>query len=213
MKPIVYIDGQNFLYKAAEVLIAAEKIAEKQDLHTFSFAHLFHTLLKNDDLTIRYYGTKLRKYKEPESLAQKSTIMLASQRQLRNSLAKQGVEFIESGKLKVRNGDLCKNCGQQDPHFQEKGVDVRLSVDMLRDAYHRKTDTFVLVSSDTDILPSVQAIREEVEGARIVYVGFSDKLTKALINNATETQIIRDGEIIEAFEAANPQPQLIEEAD
>jgi len=112
MKPIVYIDGQNFLYKAAEVLIAAEKIAEKQDLHTFSFAHLFQTLLKNDDLNIRYYGTKLRKYKEPESLAQKSTIMLASQRQLRNSLAKQGVEFIESGKLKVRNGDLCKNCGQ-----------------------------------------------------------------------------------------------------
>jgi uncharacterized LabA/DUF88 family protein len=76
-----------------------------------------------------------------------------------------------------------------------------------------KTRTFVLVSSDTELLPSVQAIREEIKDARIIYVGFSDKLTKALINNASETQIIRDSEIIEAFDAGNPQPQLIEEAD
>ena len=212
MKPVVYIDGQNFLYKAAEVLMAAEKIADKQELHTFSFVHLFGNLLKQNELEIRYYGTKLKKHKQPEAIAEKSITMLNSQRQLRNSLSKQGVVFVESGKLKVRNGDVCNGCGRQDPHFQEKGVDVRMGVDMLRDAYKRYSDTFILVSSDTDLLPSMQAIREEVKDAKVIYVGFSDKLTKALINNATETQIIRDAEIIEAFDTANPQPTLIEKA-
>ena len=38
--------------------------------------------------------------------------------------------------------------------MQEKGVDVRLAVDMLVDA-ETGTDTLVLVSSDTDLLPPV----------------------------------------------------------
>jgi hypothetical protein len=31
MKTVVYIDGQNFLYKAADVLMASGLIAEKQE--------------------------------------------------------------------------------------------------------------------------------------------------------------------------------------
>jgi hypothetical protein len=131
MKTTIYIDGQNFLYKAADVLIAAGRIRDKQDLHTFDFTHPFKNLLKVDDLEIRYYGTKLRKHKNPPETAAKSVIMLDSQRRLRNSRHNQGVRFIESGKLKLRDGDVCKKCGSQDPHFQEKGVDVRIAVDML----------------------------------------------------------------------------------
>ncbi|MCL2173971.1 acetylxylan esterase [Candidatus Saccharibacteria bacterium] len=33
MKTIIYIDGQNFLYKAAEVLIAKGLISDKQELY------------------------------------------------------------------------------------------------------------------------------------------------------------------------------------
>jgi len=206
MKPIVYIDGQNFLYKAAEVLIAAGRIEEKQDLHTFSFRLLFTKLLKDDALEIRYYGTRLRRYSEPQEIAEKSRIMLDSQRRLRNSLKSQNVAFIESGNLKLRDGDKCKHCGKQDSHFQEKGVDVRIAVDLLQSAHEGKTDSFVLVSSDTDLLPPVQYLKSLDK--KVIYVGFSDKLTNALNSNASETQVIRDNEILEAFDALNPQTTL-----
>lgn len=201
MKTVVYIDGQNFLYKAAEVLIKAGKIKEKQDLHTFSFRTLIEKLLDQKDIEIRFYGTKLKRRKSPpesELIASKSLVMVDSQRQLRNSLSKQGIIFIESGKLKLRDGDICKKCGAQEKHFQEKGVDVRIAVDMLLDAHNEDDQRFVLISSDTDLLPAIQNVI--TKGRPVVYVGFSDKLTKAIVTNATETQIIRDAEIIEAYD-------------
>jgi len=207
-KPIIYIDGQNFIYKAAEVLIAEGRISEKQQLHTFSFSHLFGNLMKSDQSEIRYYGTKLRSHRSPPEIAAKSIVTLDSQRKLRNSLARDSVGFIESGKLKLREGDIRKHCGKQDPHFQEKGVDVRLAVDMLKDLYKNKTNTFVVVSSDTDLLPPIREVREM--GGKVIYVGFSNKLTKAIIENANETQVIRDSEILEAYDIMNPQTTLDE---
>jgi uncharacterized LabA/DUF88 family protein len=201
MKTVVYIDGQNFLYKAADVLIEAGKINEKQELHTFSFRALLEKLLGKDQIEIRFYGTKLKKQKSPpetEQIAEKSVIMLDSQRRLRSCLDKQHITFVESGKLKLRDGDTCKSCGSHEKHFQEKGVDVRIAVDMIADAYSGTEQKFILISSDTDLLPAIQNVTSQ--GKEVVYVGFSDKLTNALVANATETQIIRDGEIIEAFE-------------
>ena len=205
MKTVVYIDGQNFLYKAADVLIAAGKLTEKQGLHTISLRKLVEELLGETDIEIRYYGTKLRKYKNTPEIETKSTVMIDSQRKLRNSLAKQRIAFIESGKLKLRDSDKCKNCGMQDLRFQEKGVDVRIAIDLVADSYEKEITTMVLLSSDTDLLPAVNMVVQKHK--RLIYVGFSDKLTNALSIAATETQIIRDTEILSAFDNANP-PQL-----
>lgn len=101
MKTIVYIDGQNFLYKAADVLIDAGKIKEKQDLHTISLRKLIEELHNETGIEIRYYGTKLKKYRNTPEIEEKSTIMIDSQRRLKNSLAKQKITFAESGKLKT----------------------------------------------------------------------------------------------------------------
>jgi len=205
MKTVVYIDGQSFLYKVADVLIEAGKLKEKQDLHTFSFRTLIEGLMDEKGLDIRFYGTRLKRYKNPPDIARKSQIMVDSQRRLRNCLNSQNIAFIESGKLKLRDGDICKHCGKQDAHFQEKGVDVRIAVDMMSDAYHKQVQKLVLISSDTDLLPAIQNVIDQ--GKQVIYVGFSDKLTKAIVVTATETQIIRDSEIIEAYELLAP-PKL-----
>lgn len=201
MKTIVYIDGQNFLYKLADVLIDAKKIKSKQDLHTISIRKLIEDLLSKDHLEIRFYGTRLKLYKNTNDIAEKSRIMIDSQRRLRNSLVKQNIMFVESGKLKLRDGDICKQCGAQDSHFQEKGVDVKIAVDLVEDSLLKDTERMVLVSSDTDLVPAVLAVLKHKKS--LIYVGFSNKLTNALSNAATETQIIRDKEIIEAFNDAN----------
>jgi uncharacterized LabA/DUF88 family protein len=201
MRTIVYVDGQNFLYKAADVLIKSGKITEKQELHAISLRKLLEQLLKENDIEIRYYGTKLKKHRHTPEIEAKSRVMIDSQRRLRNSLTRQRIIFVESGKLKVRDGDKCKQCGTRDLHFQEKGVDVKIAVDIVLDSHISKIAKMVVVSSDTDLLPAIGAALEKDK--HIIYVGFSDKLTNALLNTASETQIIRDPEIIEAFDDAN----------
>lgn len=210
MRTIVYIDGQNFLYKAADVLIAAGKITDKQELHTMSIRKLFEDLLQEEGVEMRYYGTKLKRYGNTTEILEKSKIMADSQRRLRNVLSKQKITFIESGRLKLRDGDKCKNCGAQDLHFQEKGVDVKLAVDMAFDSVG-ETIKAVLVSSDNDLLPAVLGVI--ARSGQVVYVGFSNYLTKALVANASAVQVIRDSEVVTALDDANPQLELADTED
>ncbi|MFO0881932.1 MAG: NYN domain-containing protein [Candidatus Saccharimonadales bacterium] len=216
MSNIIYIDGQNFLYKVSEVLIAGGKIEDKQNLHNIAVRTLFEDMFPTlDNLIIRFYGTKLRFYKQSQSedekpyiterISVKSKVMVDSQRRLKDSLSKQNVNFIGSGKLKLRDSDLCNSCGTQDLRFQEKGVDVKIAVDMITDTINSNVEKIILVSSDTDLIPAVKYVKSQ--GREVIYVGFSDKLTKALVSNASATQIIRDDEIIGAYDSFN-NPQL-----
>jgi|CXWL01.1.fsa_nt_gi uncharacterized LabA/DUF88 family protein len=54
--------------------------------------------------------------------------------------------------------------------YEEKGVDVSLVVDMLRGAFTDAFDVAILVSSDGDFKPAVEAVRGV--GKRVEYVFF-----------------------------------------
>ena len=54
--------------------------------------------------------------------------------------------------------------------FEEKGVDIDLAVDMLSGAFEDRYDTAILVSSDGDFKPVVQAVQRR--GKRVEYVFF-----------------------------------------
>jgi uncharacterized LabA/DUF88 family protein len=54
--------------------------------------------------------------------------------------------------------------------FEEKGVDIDLAVDMLTGAFEDRYDTAILVSSDGDFKPVVQAVQRR--GKRVEYVFF-----------------------------------------
>ncbi|MBC7943109.1 NYN domain-containing protein [Candidatus Saccharibacteria bacterium] len=203
MKTTIYIDGQNFLYKAADILIAEGRINDKQDLNNISIRTLMQKVLGEDDLVIKFYGAKLRIYRDTPELIYKSTRMVDSNRKLKNSLNKEKIQSIDGGKLKLRDGDRCTNCDQQTVKFQEKGVDVKIAVDIILDSLQPHIERQVLVSSDTDLIPAIKAVRKN--NKELVYVGFSDKITQALSREASETQTIRDQEIIDAFDIFNPQ--------
>lgn len=200
MKSVVYIDGQNFLYKVADVLIKNRCINNKQELQSLTFRGLFESTLNNKEIDIRYYGTKLHFYKEPPEIAEKSRVIINQSRIMRNNLAQQGIEYVESGNLKLRDGDICRFCGKQSRHFQEKGVDVKIAVDMMIDAQTGRFDEYVVVSSDNDLLPAVQYLRKL--NKRVVYVGIGS-LTKSLMTNSSETIVIGEDEITTAFKQAN----------
>src|SRR5260370_16502721 len=68
----------------------------------------------------------------------------------------------------------------------EKGVDVNIAVDMLVVAYENLADRLYLVSSDTDLIPAVKKAQEK--GKTVIYVGFSHKLSAAMVASCKETR-------------------------
>lgn len=151
MKTIVYIDGQNFLYKASEVLISEGYIKDKQELFKLDIAGIINNIIKSDDLRIRFYGARVRIRKDKgNDIYVKSRAFSDNSRKMKNNLNNQNIEYVEAGKLKLRDSDICKKCGAQDLRFQEKGVDVGIAVDMVVDSFSKDVvDQIVLVSSDT----------------------------------------------------------------
>lgn len=203
MKNIVYIDGQNFLYKTAEILIENEIIKDKQELTSIDIRFLFEKIFPGEELEIRFYGvTKIkRRYDLGEEILAKSIKFSDNLRRVRNSLNSQNINYIEVGKLKIRDSDICKKCGSKDYRYQEKGVDVGLAVGIVHDALKNEVDRIILASSDTDLIPAILLAKSE--GKKVVYVGFDDRLTQALSSKSSSTQVIRNAEVIEAYNRKN----------
>lgn len=201
----VYIDGQNFMFRTADILVDAGRITDKDELTKIDIRGIVERIF-GKDITIVYYGAKVKVRKDKgEDIYEKTRRFSDVSRRIRNTLNQQTISYNESGKLKIRDSDSCKKCGHRDLRMQEKGVDVGIAVDMVVDALQNGVERLVLISSDTDLLPAIKVAR--AAGAKVVYVGFSNKTTKAIVAEADETEIIRDQEIIEAFDKLNP-PRL-----
>ena len=72
--------------------------------------------------------------------------------------------------------------------YHEKGVDVKLAVDLLVGAYDDLYDVAVIISSDTDLIPAIQKVRylkKEVE-----YIGFAHQPSLALQRYANLSRLI-----------------------
>ena len=64
-------------------------------------------------------------------------------------------------------------------------------VDMLVPTYENLTDTIYLVFSDTDLITAIKKAQQK--GKKVIYVGFSHKLSYALVASCKETRtLIRD---------------------
>jgi uncharacterized protein (TIGR00288 family) len=205
MKTIAYIDGQNFLYKVAEKLAEAKLVTDKQEINAIDILYLLRQVFPNEKIEARFYGVAKIKQQNGfgKAIHNKSVKFADNLRKMRNCLANTGVEYRATGILKVRDSDKCKKCGATDYKFQEKGVDVGLAVDIVRDVMSGAVDHIILLSSDMDIIPAILIAGEM--GKKITYVGFDNRLTGALSSRASSTQVLRDTEVIEAWRRARKQ--------
>jgi len=62
----------------------------------------------------------------------------------------------------------CRSCGHQWTEFEEKMTDVRMSTEVLRDAFNDHFDTAILVTADADMLPPIEVVKSEFPAKRIV---------------------------------------------
>ena len=158
---LVVIDGSNLYFKLKDLKF--KKLVE------FGYANLIKSLVdKKSSLKIKYYIGAVRTDSTKRSLK-----MFSNQRGLLANLKKQKIEYFL--------GYLLKSDGT----FHEKGVDVQMVVDMLKGAYKNEYDQFLLVSSDSDIVPAIEAV--EAEGKEVVYVGFKHQPSYAMLKSCKKS--------------------------
>ena len=83
-----------------------------------------------------------------------------------------------------------------DKTFHEKGVDVRLAVEMIKLAREDKYDTAFLISSDTDLVPAVEEVL--LLHKKVKYIGATDSQSFGL-SKITRDYLILRPEDVELF--------------
>jgi len=131
--------------------------------------------VNNPEKELNVIQVKLHHNKE-ERENKKSVKMYANQQALFYNLERQ--------RIVVKKGYMLKN--KLDYH--EKGVDVRIATDILRGAIKDEYKRCFVVSSDTDLIPAILDARKE--GKQIIYVGFTNFISKALKTNCSKTFVI-----------------------
>lgn len=183
------IDGENLRHYIESVLKG--KGYRNKSINNIDLSKLFKNVLKGLDISAKtYYSAKLHIYPEFPKYIKKSKDIIRQQRILKTELEKNGFNFVISGHVrafKIKNEVV----------FKEKGVDVRIAVDLVSTACDKKVDTVVLCSSDSDLQPAVKEAK--ARGLKIVYLGFEINPNKGLMYTCDRSIIIRNSEIVDSL--------------
>lgn len=191
-KTILYIDGENLRHYINEVL-RENGISEKNaTLLNVDLSKLLDKILKGIKVSKKiYYSARLRQHKET---LEKSKKLIQKQRTLKAILEKQGFDFIMSGNVRPQKVMVDR---KSKIIFKEKGVDVRIAVDLVVAACDKKIKTAIICSSDSDLQPAIKEIRDC--GVKVLYLGFEIKPNKGLMYTTNRAILIRNSEVLECF--------------
>ncbi len=168
-KVAVFIDGGN-LYR----LLKQHKILPQK---RFDYSGLVDFVLRGRELVSKgYYVGIVRNHDNTES----SQRMVDGQQKFLSNLEKQNFH-IERGRI-VYDHDI-----------REKGVDVKIAVDIVAGAFENKYDTAVVFSSDTDLLPAIKQVI--AMGKKVEYVGFSTRPSIGMTKECSLTILLLQEDI------------------
>jgi len=157
----VIIDGSNFYH-------GCKRLAPNLHLTNFKYREFFENLASSKNLEILYCVGEIIQGKD-----KKSRDLYAQQQKLFYNLEKQ--------KIKICKGFMLFSNGV----FHEKGVDVRIAIEIVRGALKNEYTECYLVSSDSDLLPAVLEAKKVKK--KVVYIGFSDLNSQVLLKNCNRT--------------------------
>lgn len=167
---LVQFDGSNFYNKV-------KKILPQLHLTPYNYAGLAESIASSKPDQVVYYVGEIRKYPGNK----KSESLYSNQQSLFLNLRKQNID-IKLGYLLMSSGV-----------FHEKGVDVQIAVDIVRGAIKDEYDICYLISSDTDLLPAIHTAKDERK--EIIYVGFENFISRALMKNCSRYIILKKDQI------------------
>ncbi len=188
MDTILLIDGENIKGKIRDAYKEAGK--EKPVWHEYDFKGLFDKVLS--EISINRKVFYFAKIKEHEKSIEKSKRLIEEQRLLKTHLEKQGFEVILRGRVR---GQIEIVNDKESLVFREKGVDVKIAVDMVSLSCDKKVKEIILCSSDSDLQPAIEEVKKRKVGC--IYVGFEVNPNKGLSYTTKRTILIRNSEVIE----------------
>lgn len=164
-RAMILIDGSNFYFKMKSLSI--------KHLSKYDYLGLCKELAGDREIVAVGYYVGVVRAQAGDKKGQK---MRLAQRNLFNFLHVQGIT--------VHKGYLMKNDGV----YHEKGVDVKIATDLLVGAYEDLYDDAIVISSDTDLLPAMQKVKELKKN--VEYVGFGHQPALALQTAATRSRLL-----------------------
>ncbi len=189
METVLLIDGENFKGKIKAVFKVAGK--DKLTWNTYNFQGLLAKVLHGMkiDRKVLYFA----RITEHEESKEKSKQLIEEQRLLKTHLEKQGFEVILTGRVRGQMEEGTN--GKKVLVFKEKGVDVRIAVDIVSMGCEEKTREIILGSSDSDLQPAIKEARKR--NMSCVYLGFEVQPNKGLSYTTNRTILIRNSEVFE----------------
>mgnify|MGYP001591194652 FL=1 len=153
----VFIDGENFCY-------GIKSINKFYTDFRFNFERYINYITKGKKLIdVYYFIAPLKQNLNP--------IIYTKQQKLFNRLKKVGYKII-----------LCKRRKRDSEEGKEfhkiKEDDIRLALQMQKDAYENKFDTAFLFSGDGDFVPLPEFLKEKGKKVNVVY--FEDSISISL---------------------------------
>lgn len=187
---VLFIDGENFKYKAKEAV--GELSKAKFNWTSYNFSGLFQKVLNGVHIDEkRFYYARLKMHPDTKK---KSKELIDEQRALLLNIKNQGFTPCPSGSVR---GRYEKNAKNKDDVlvFREKGVDVKIAVDMVLAACDGYLKEIYLCSSDSDLQPAIKALKNK--NVKVTYIGFQINPNIGIQKTAHESFLIRSPEIIE----------------
>lgn len=188
------VDGENMKGKIKFVCDNNLHVPHP-DWHLFNFPKLFESALGTPAADkVVFYFAKIKVH--PKSL-KKSNELIQEQRLLKTALESYGYDVVLAGNVRANeNGGKIV--------FKEKGVDVRIAVDMVSHACDNAATEIILCSSDSDLQPAIKEARSR--GMKVTYLGFGADPNKGLTFTTNKTILFRDTEITTALPSKLPLP-------
>ena len=189
MKTILFIDGRNFISKISFILNSNKN--KDIDFSVYNFKDLTNKVLSGIviDRKIFYMGKLIE---HPDTL-DRSKKLIEDQRKLKTHLENQGFEVIITGRVRGHI-ERCKE-GHENLIFKEKGVDVRIAVDMINLSHKGELKTAIICSSDSDLQPAIKSLKDN--NVERIYLGFENSPNKGLTFTTNRTILIRNSELEE----------------
>ncbi len=196
MKNVLLVDGENFKGKIKFIFKDLGK--ERPVWHEYDFKGLIDKVLEGMPIDKKiFYFARVKEHQESK---EKSRQLIEEQRKLKTHLEKQGFEVILSGRVRGHFED--DNNGKKILVFKEKGVDVKIAVDMVSLACDRQVENIILASSDSDLQPAIKEVRDRK--VQCTYLGFGTQPNKGISFTCNKTILIRNSELL-AFQKIQPE--------
>ena len=151
-----YIDGFNFYYGLKRSIKSDRKWGNSYWIDLVKLCSGFLAPNEEIEKVIYFTASPLNKNKS----ARQSAFLNA------NKILNRDKFEVVRGKYLEKHFE-CPYCKGDISKPEEKKTDVNISIRMISDCIHKTTDSIVLVSADTDLIPPLELIKEDFSNVKI----------------------------------------------